>query len=428
MICVAIMLAASVVSVRPSVAAGDPAVKPGTTAQSSPLSTVPTHIRNKMLAQRPYSEGAKQIQAAILRSGAAGYAGIGISDTAVQLWWKGPIPAQIQTVIDSVRASVAVDIKPAPHSRQELKAEAARVFQAVQADRSSAVHSVQIPVDGTRVIAAVDPSSSKSIVDPARSALWTSRTRTGHSVSLVGASGITVEVVEKPRQSVACGPPARWNDGWAGNSCTPATFSGGGAITNPEVPNSGCTAGFGVSDGWRTFILTAGHCGRSGGPMNNGSNNRQLGYGFAEHVAHDLLLIEAPADNWMWDGNSTWNNFTKNVVGWDWARSGEMVCFSGAQTGAFCELHNTSNFTFGVCDHDVYGNYECYNDLIVAENSPHLPYLNPCRDGDSGAPVFTLSGSYSVIAKGTLTSCGFGGLSYQDFGTAYQDFGIYPLT
>jgi streptogrisin D len=81
---------------------------------------------------------------------------------------------------------------------------------------------------------------------------------------------------------------------------------------------------------------------------------------------------------------------------------------------------NSSNFVGNICDNDVYGNWECWQDLVVANGTPS-------QDGDSGGPVFTLDGTNSVTAKGTVTGSGSGFTAYQDFGTAWMDFNVRPV-
>jgi streptogrisin D len=396
-----------------------PASKSGKTPASDPFAFISPADRAKMQAQAPYSRAAKQIQMTIVTTGARGYAGIAIGSKSVKLWWHGAVPADVAKAIDRARRSVPVQVKHAAHSRLELKAAAAALVQAMASDPASRLHRVEIPVDGSRVIAVVEKGSTGALLSADGTRLRTSTAPTGRSVSLVGRSGIPIRVVEGARMHLADGPATRWNDGWCGS--TPCTFSGGGAIQS----NDGgwyCTAGFGVRIGGQDYMLTAGHCGRPGGSFDNGNDSLWMGYGAAENVGHDLLLLVSNVDHWMWDGGATTNNFVKDVIGWDWARAGESVCLSGATSGVQCGITNSSNFTDAYCDTDHYGNYECYNDLIEADRSP-----TPAAPGDSGGPVFTITGCCAVYAKGTVSGYGTDHVDYQDFGTAWRDFGVVPV-
>jgi hypothetical protein len=79
---------------------------------------------------------------------------------------------------------VAVEAIPAAHSRLELKAQAEVLAEAMRADPASKVHMVQIPTDGSRVIALVDKVSSATVRSDGAATLRTSTAATARSVSL----------------------------------------------------------------------------------------------------------------------------------------------------------------------------------------------------------------------------------------------------
>lgn len=382
----------------------------GKPTESDPLSTIPADIKAEMIAQQPYSAAAKAIQLSIFAVGEqTGFAGIALGDNAVEMWWKGRIPAPVQRAVDSARRSVPVQIKSARYSRHELKTEAARLAEAMKKDPASSLHMVQIPVDGSHVIAVFDKGTG---ID-ANSTLKTSKSLTAQSVPIKEA-GIPIETIEAERMT----PAGRYDDG-----ANTGTFSGGAAIYSNDTGGR-CTSGFGVKSGSQRYLLTAGHCGRVGTTFRNGNSTRTIGTASNEHVAHDLLLIPTSSDHFIWDGGATTNMFVKTVIGWDWARANELVCQSGSTSGAVCGIRNSSNFTGTVCNGG-----ECYSDLIYAERENGT---RACDGGDSGGPVFSLaSGANQVIAKGTVTGCGLPtnpqSIYYQDFGTAWRDFNIVPI-
>lgn len=374
-----------------------PVGKPGAVAEVQEISP---QVRATMEAQRPFADAADQVEKAVARSGADGLSGVGLKSEKLVVWWKGAVPAEVSQEIN--RASVPIEVRAAAHSRRELESAAEVVSAQMRADAKSPIHTVMVPVDGSRVIAAAD--------------------RADVAVNTL-AAGVPVEVVVQQRTRPAAGPATRYNDGWAGNNFAP--FSGGGAIINSD--NGGrCTAGFGVQNvAGAQFLLTAGHCGRVNGAWTNGNGSRSIGVARHEHVAHDLLLVATSADNWMWDGGSTANNFTKRVDGWAEARPGFAVCQSGSTSGAVCNITNSDNFVERTCGLDAYGNYECYDDLVLAHHNDSNG--TACRGGDSGGPVFTLVGSNAVRAAGTVTGCGGRVMTYQDFTTAVRDFGITTI-
>jgi streptogrisin D len=59
-------------------------------------------------------------------------------------------------------------------------------------------------------------------------------------------------------------------------------------------------------------------------------------------------------------------------------------------------IQNSGEGNCSFCDTDLYGTYECYSDLIRAA---HVVGQTPSQKGDSAGPVFTLSGTYNVIAR-----------------------------
>lgn len=398
-------IAGSIAAISPGASAD-----PGSPADAGSFDYIPADVKARMIAQQPYSAAAKEIQLSIVSSGAAtGFAGIGIDAQGVDVWWKGAVPADVRSTIDKVRATVRVDVTPARFSRAELAAAASPLAAGMKADGASTLHSIQLPVDGSRVIAVLDSDAAVAKAK-GRTTFRTSETPTGQTVGV--RADVPLEITKGDRLSTA----HRWNDGQS-----TGIFSGGAAILNNDN-GARCTTGFGVTNGSQEYILTAGHCGRTGGIMSNGNWSRQIGTASNEHVAHDLLLIPSNVDHFIWDGGATTNMFVKSTTGWDWARTGETVCFSGTTSGAQCGILNSSNFTYAYCDTDIYGNRECYNDLIYATRTGTV-----CQGGDSGAPVFTLNGASSVIAKGIVSGCGTNHMAYQDFGTAWRYFNIRPV-
>lgn len=375
----------------------EPAGKPGAVAEVQEISP---QVRATMEAERPFADAADQVEKAVARSGSDGFSGVGLENKKLVVWWKGAVPAEVSQEIS--RASVPIEVRAAAHSRRELEVAAETVSAQMRADAKSPIHMVMVPVDGSRVIAAAD--------------------RADAGVKALG-TGVPVEVVVRQRIHPAAGPATRYNDGWDGNNFAP--FSGGGAIINWDNGRR-CTAGFGVRDiAGAQYLLTAGHCGRVNGGWSNGNRSRDIGVARHEHGGHDLLLVATAADNWMWDGGATTNNFTKRVDGWAEAQPGFAVCQSGSTSGAVCNIINSNNFVFQYCGTDPYGNRECYNDLVLAEHSDSNAIA--CQGGDSGGPVFTLVGSTAVRAVGTVSGCGGRGMLYQDFLTAVRDFGITTI-
>jgi hypothetical protein len=378
-----------------------PSVKPDVLPEPTPFSSIPSDVLQKMQAQAPLAEAAGVISAAVHAQAAltSGYAGIALEDQKVVLWWKGPQPRALQQALAKARRIGAIEVRPAAHSHKELRAAAEIVSRQMKADAASPVHTVDIAVDGSGLHLVTDRD-------------------VGEARAWLPAIGVPIELETRSAVQLT----SRYHD--------TLPFWGGAAILNPEV-GVRCTSGFAVTNGFTNYLLTAGHCGRPGGPWYNGDWSIQIGTASAENVAHDLLLIPTISGGRIYDGGVGVGEFSKGVAGWNWVYANEWVCQSGSTSGAVCGIQNTSDFTYSFCAVDPYGHRECYNDLILARRPDNGVAARP---GDSGGPVFTLYGSARVVAKGTVTGvasdlfCSQCYLIYQDFGTAWRDFGIWPLT
>ena len=358
-------------------------------------------VRVRMLAQQPAQRAADALQAAMnagdargsaVNAGdARGFAGMAIRGTGLVVYWKGDPPSSARNAIGRAQRYATVAIERAPHSLAELRQAEDAITRYLQANPSSGIHTVEIAVDGSGLVLATDRAVARGEIP---------------------STTVPVKVIRRDRPALlsrlADSPP----------------FWGGAQVVNSEM-NAACSSGFAVTDGARQYLLTAGHCGRPGAWFSNGNNTRWIGAASRENVEHDLLLVPTSAGGRIYDGGVGVGEFSKGVAGYDWTHPGEYVCQSGATSGAVCNLQNTNMWWVVVCDYDPYQNYECYRNLTEADQ---VDGLTAARHGDSGGPVFSLSGSDHVIAKGTVTA-GDGGrrLYYADFSSAVNDFGVAPI-
>lgn len=370
----------------PGTAVADPKPIP------DPLTYISPQTQAKMAAQQPLVAAASKIQWAVERGADKGYAGIGLDKNEVVVWWKGDLPTEIRDIITDIRRTIPVRTTPAAHSRAELEAAAKGIANYTRANPRSPYYGVDIAYDGSGLILNADPGRTRPAMLP---------------TEMKVPNGIAVSVAEHQRPRLT----GRLDDF--------APYWGGGRIKNQDN-GAGCTAGFAVTTGGTyNYMLTAGHCGRPNGGWNNGNDTRYFGTGAYENVEHDLLLVASHVAGRIWDGGVGSGEFTKGVAGWGWVFPGEWLCTSGSVTGALCDHVVSNSFTFSFCDTDAYGTTECYSDLILAN---HFYGSTASRPGDSGGPVFGLSGSDRVIAKGTITGVsGTSGLIFQDFATAWRD-------
>ncbi|WP_283134481.1 hypothetical protein [Rhizohabitans arisaemae] len=365
--------------------------------------------RDRAVRQGPLIRAAEKIRHLVEAGEDAGYAGIELAEDRVLVWWKGPVPKTIEDAVGKARQIAAVEVKQAAYTRKELKAAGAKAFAATGVKNGGPVHAVRIPFDGSGIGLAVDPKNSSA------------KARTQ---SLIPENlGVPVEVFDRTPVGLA----GRCDDSrpWYGGMAIRNTKFGGLGCRGTAGSQYNCTAGFGVLYQSRRYLLTAGHCGAYGDTFTDGVGE-SVGFMEYEHAAYDLALIRTRGSaGRIWDGTPGVNDFSKQVIGWLWTYGGQWLCSSGTTAGARCGFQVDGSYT-ELCGPDIYGNHECYNDLISAVSHSG----QGCYGGDSGGPVFQLDSANvdQVWATGTITGwwrnwLGTDWLLFQDYGTAAHHWG-----
>ncbi|MGW0807735.1 hypothetical protein [Nonomuraea sp. NPDC002799] len=417
-----ILAAVTVTAVTaPAVAAEGPA--PGQAAPAArpgPPEYLTPELQATVKRQVPLVKAADEIRKAV-ESGdpPAGYAGIELTGDRVVVWWKDKVPGPVKAAIRRAGKGATVEVRAAAYSQRELSQAADRLWAASGAEHGGRVHAVKMPLDGSGLTASVKEQDA------------------GLARQTLPEVGVPVEVIAREPMKLTtsrCDDDAPWYGGVAirNNSLG----AGGGCGGNGSLGYH-CTGAFAVHINLVRYLLTAGHCGAPGDTFSDGAG-QTIGTAEAEHVGHDLLLIRVTgvvsvtnATGWIWDGKPGVNDFVKPVAGWGWTHKGQSLCVSGATSGATCGHVVDGKYT-DICGIDVYGNSECYDDMISAKR-PN----GSTTGGDSGAPVFELTGDSSMVRAmgshtGTVTTDGiFSGKTqwtiFQDFGTATRDFpGLVP--
>ncbi|MFI7080396.1 cellulose binding domain-containing protein [Micromonospora sp. NPDC049903] len=360
-------------------------------AAASILDLIPAPTLDRMVAQAPLVDAANVIRTAVDRAPGRGYAGIGLVDDHVALWWKGAVPTDIVAAVTSARRIAPVEVTRAAYSRAELRTAAARITRAVAADPADAVHAVRVRTDGAGIEVAVDDAP-------------------GVTRPTLPATGVRTSFVERDRMVER----SRANDA--------APFDGGSGIgfTTP-----GCTAGFGVrnADTNAGYVLTAEHCGAIGSPWHVGWNTSTntgtlVGYAVDSNDDHDTMIIStsSPGDHLYVGGQH--DEVRAQVVGWTEVYPGQLLCQSGYTSAG--ELGGP------VCNLRVDFHYDDIEDLVEATQ---LDGDEAARGGDSGGPVYAVNANGTVLAAGTTTRSAGPGFGFQDFATARDDYGnIVPAT
>lgn len=342
----------------------------------------PPRVLDRMRAQVPLVSAATALQTAVERGAPGGYAGIGLTDGHVTLWWKGALPAPVAKAVKAAQAVAPVTVAPARYSRTELRQAARTVRTGIGADRPDAPYAVKLATDGSGLEVSVDTAVSAPTVPE-------------------------VDVPTRIVREAPLKPRSRDDD-------TPLWR--GGTIMWTDT-GAGCTAGFGVRDpSGARYILTAAHCGPTGGQWRDGEGEL-IGAMGARHQPHDVGLIPtAEAGDTMYAGGLD-DEHQLVVSGWTEVFPGQLLCQSG-RTMAW--------ITGGpMCNIEVKFHYTDEEDLVEATQ---LDDLEVAYSGDSGGPVYALGANGTILAAGTVTRSGGAGLGFQDFATARADFGIEPLT
>ncbi|WP_158857654.1 hypothetical protein [Streptomyces sp. NRRL B-1347] len=282
---------------------------------------------------------------------------------ALRVYWHGTVPDGMRRQLGGRAGDVPVEVLPARYSNDALRT-------AVRGLKTSGATSMAVPrPDGSGVVVRWAPGAQRH-----------GRTADGVPVTVAPGAG--------PQGSRAVPLTGRCADGaryCREDDTTP--YYAGARLSN-------CTVGWPLRLPNNTpALLTAGHCGAGGATAYDGGGDAMGGYG-NHSVGSDHATIGAAGSGRMWDGNWQNSTFTKPIGGRDGTYVGNHVCTSGSRSGALC------GFTISFIDPpDPSGapGPSAYASENTAQYGP--------GQGDSGGPVFSLSGDgQRVFAVGTVTS------------------------
>jgi hypothetical protein len=335
-------------------------------------------IYQQMMAQIPLERAADQIQAAAT----AGTGHDGFFDTwlnvdrgSVTVYWHGTVPADIARLINTLRSSVTIDVKPAQYSMAELTA---AVRQGLTQPGAVSGHPLNdgsgIQLDFGRN--AVPALLADSVGVPVRTGL---------------GGPVTLQATCVPTGTTALAAPSRCDDRQPG-------YWGGNVILN-TAQNSFCSSAFGVHDGGGgLYLVTAAHCSEnaSGTPVNgitftNGDRTQTVGSSLDVPGPHDWAVIATSSGNQYYDGpgiNAGDTHSTKRVVGQGGVSINQSLCESGAVGGVICGMVVEAI--------NVTPAGDPWSGLTEARSTSGQ-FTIP---GDSGGPYFSLAGTGIVTAIG----------------------------
>jgi hypothetical protein len=340
--------------------------------------------RQRIERQRPLVAAASAVRWEVEKRNHPGYAGIVLGESDVALWWKGALPAAMRQAVARASTSAPVRVHAAAHSMAELRAAAARL-RASWPGGGDRVQAIKLKTDGSGLIVSVPQATALR---------GTAVPKVGVPVTVAGEAAL--EQVSR-------------DDDWA-------PWKGGATIVNTNQ-GTACTSGFGVRNGSASYLLTAAHCGQAGHRFQD-ARGEFIGTVGPRNQDHDVELVPtASVDGYVYVGNPN-DNLVALVEGWGWTFVGEYLCQSGVSSSR--ELGRP------VCNLKVLYYYADREDLVEAEQTEGQTAARP---GDSGGPIYSVSATGKLVAKGTTTRVSGARIGFQDYGTAWRDFGgIVPAT
>ncbi|MEI5102798.1 hypothetical protein RB200_35090 [Streptomyces sp. PmtG] len=282
---------------------------------------------------------------------------------ALRVYWHGAVPTSMRRHLSRHAGEAPVKVLPTRYSASALR---------------TAVR--KLTASGTTSMAVPQPDGSGIAVRWAPGTQRHSRTVDGIPVTLArGAS---------PHGSKDIPLAGRCADGASycrEDDTTP--YYAGARLSN-------CTVGWPLRlTNDAPALLTAGHCGASGSSAYDGGGDLMGVYGNPS-VGADHTTIGATGGGRMWDGNWQNSTFTKPIDSWTSTFVGNHICTSGSRSGALCGFAVSH-----VSPSDPGGGPGAFA-YAAQSDAQYGP-----GQGDSGGPVFSLTGDYArVIAQGTVTS------------------------
>jgi hypothetical protein len=297
----------------------------------------------------------------------------------VTVWWKGAVPGALRAVAASGHDRVTVHIRSAPHARTTLRRATSRLVEDGLRGRGPAVTEAYARVEGTGVVATVVPLRSAS------------RVRAGTLAGLRSRLAARVGVPVTVREAPAVPNWSRQNDS--------SPWFGGGAMRRG---GAFCSTGFPVLIGAYGRLLSAAHCDPTGNlAWTDGSGDSLTGGGAAVSVRTnvDSMLIDpvggtdGQVHGGPWNASSLHSRYHLSVGGSASTAMGNLLCFSGANTGEHCNLQVTKVYTDWACNGMRCNGHEVRNRTAAPAGGP----------GDSGGPVYSNRSDGKVAARGIIS-------------------------
>ncbi|MEV4416982.1 hypothetical protein [Catellatospora sp. NPDC049609] len=324
-----------------------------------------------MAAQLPLVDAAQRLTDLEPKFPGLGGLRLRVEDRTLEVWWKGEVPAEIREEIarQESELGIRVALGESAYTQRELVEAAAVVPERPEA-YPGLVRVGPLPDGSGLEVATTDPKAAMKY-------------EFAVATTIVRAEEGGIQQLSRANDS----PP------WWGGAQIRGAFPGAGS----------CSTGFAIKrmtlwwESWRG-ILTAEHC-MFGGGMDFTDPTGQV-VGRAEPAParrlSDSLAIQTNSGARIYDGGVGVGEFSKPVIGAVGNFPGLFVCTTGAFTGVHCNVRT-----------------DRINQLVMLTPSfLHVQSVSlgtqingraAAGSGDSGGPVFALTGDFSkTFAAGTI--------------------------
>jgi hypothetical protein len=153
-----------------------------------------------------------------------------------------------------------------------------------------------------------------------------------------------------------------------------------------------------------------------------------MGPAYQQSVTYDLAIIKANGSKLIFEGGTT-SSTTRTITGWGYWAAEQLVCQSGffsaaATGGTVCGIrqkNNVDEIRLDGKDSDGDTGYIIEGLIRSVRDGGGIA----ARPGDSGGPVYTISGSNGT-AKGIVYGGGGSTVYFQDWADVGRIWGLSP--